>query len=82
MDNYPNPFNPSTTISYSLAEASHVELKVFDMLGREIRTLVSRLQAAGEYKVQFNASDLPSGIYIYTLKAGEFKASRKLILLK
>ncbi|MGE5621278.1 MAG: T9SS type A sorting domain-containing protein [archaeon] len=79
---YPNPFNPSTTISYSIPKLSHVELKIIDMLGREVSTLVSMQQNAGEYKVQFNASTLPSGIYIYTLQAGEFRDSKKLMLLK
>jgi alpha-amylase len=82
LQNYPNPFNPATTIRYSIARQSHVELKVFDLLGREVSTLVSSVQTAGEYKVQFDGSRLPSGVYIYTLKAGEFRDSKKLLLLK
>ncbi|MGE5402781.1 MAG: T9SS type A sorting domain-containing protein, partial [Ignavibacteriales bacterium] len=80
--NYPNPFNPATTISYSIPKGAFVDLKVFDMLGREVSTLVSKEQSAGEYKVQFDASSLPSGVYIYTLQAGQFKDSRKLLILK
>lgn len=79
---YPNPFNPATTISYSLPKESKVELKVYDMLGRETATLVNMVQAAGEYKVQFNASSLPSGVYIYSIKAGDYRDSKKLTLLK
>ncbi|MGE5499028.1 MAG: YCF48-related protein [Syntrophothermus sp.] len=80
--NYPNPFNPATTISYSIPKESFVELKIFDMLGREISTLVNEEQTAGEYKVQFDGSSLPSGIYIYSIKAGEYISSRKMLLLK
>ena len=80
--NYPNPFNPTTTISYSIPEQSNVELKVYNMLGCEVKTLVSKMQNAGEYRLNFNGSNLPSGIYIYTIHAGQYRASRKLILLK
>lgn len=80
--NYPNPFNPATTISYTIPKASHVELKVYDMLGREVQTLMSREQAAGSYKVQFEASHLPSGMYIYEIRAGNFTKSGKMLLLK
>lgn len=79
---YPNPFNPSTVISYSIPKLSYVELKIIDMLGREVSTLVSKEQHAGEYKVQFNASSLPSGVYIYTIRAGQFRDSKKIMLLK
>lgn len=80
--NYPNPFNPVTSIAYSIPKLSYVELKVYDLLGREISVLVSKEQSAGEYKVQFNASSLPSGIYIYTIQAGQYRDSKKLMLLK
>ncbi|MDP4175845.1 MAG: T9SS type A sorting domain-containing protein [Bacteroidota bacterium] len=80
--NYPNPFNPSTTISYSIPKKSIVELKIYDMLGREVSTLINKMQNAGDYKVQFNGSSLPSGIYIYTIQAGEYRTSKKLTLLK
>lgn len=79
---YPNPFNPSTTISYSIPKESHVELKVHDMLGREVSTLVNQKQVPGEYKVQFNASSLSSGVYIYSIHAGDYRAGKKLLFLK
>ncbi|MCU7504597.1 MAG: T9SS type A sorting domain-containing protein [Ignavibacteria bacterium] len=82
MQNYPNPFNPVTNISYLLAKRSFVTMKVFDILGREVTTLVNKEQPAGEHSVQFDASSLPSGIYIYSIKAGEFRESKKLVLLK
>jgi hypothetical protein len=80
--NYPNPFNPSTTISFEMPKADLVELKVFDMLGREVATLVSGLKQPGTYKVDFDASGLSSGVYIFRLKAGDFIASKKMTLLK
>jgi parallel beta-helix repeat protein len=80
--NYPNPFNPVTTIGYSIPKASYVELNVYDMLGREVTSLLRKEQAAGEYKVQFDGSSLPSGIYIYSIQAGHFRDSKKLVLLK
>ncbi|MGE5458733.1 MAG: T9SS type A sorting domain-containing protein, partial [Methanococcaceae archaeon] len=80
--NFPNPFNPSTTIAYEIPRQSHVELIVYDMLGRAAAVLVSKDQSAGSYKVQFDASSLPSGVYIYKIHAGEFMASKKLLLIK
>lgn len=80
--NYPNPFNPSTTITYQLSKACNVNLRVYDILGRNVITLVNTYQNAGEYKVQFDAASLPSGIYIYSIQAGEFSDSRKLMLVK
>ncbi|MGE5679923.1 MAG: amidohydrolase family protein, partial [Bacillota bacterium] len=80
--NYPNPFNPTTTIRYSIPRESFVELKVFDLLGREVTTLINKEQSPGEYKVQFDGSSLPSGVYIYTIQAGQYRASKKLMLLK
>lgn len=65
-----------------ISGSDYVELKVYDLLGREISVLVSKEQSAGEYKVQFNASSLPSGIYIYTIQAGQYRDSKKLMLLK
>lgn len=82
MQNFPNPFNPATTISYLLKSRTNVELKVYDILGREVMTLVDREQNAGEYKVNFNASLLSSGIYIYRIRAGEFIKSCKMVLVK
>jgi hypothetical protein len=80
--NYPNPFNPTTTIDYSIKLPGAVTLKVFDMLGTEVATLVNERKEPGNYSVTFNASELPSGIYFYTLTSGNFTATKKLILLK
>lgn len=80
--NYPNPFNPSTTISYSIPEGRVVTIKVYDQLGKEVSTVLNEYKEAGDHTAQFNASALPSGIYIYTIQAGEFRDSKKLILLK
>ncbi|MGE5401212.1 MAG: T9SS type A sorting domain-containing protein, partial [Ignavibacteriales bacterium] len=80
--NYPNPFNPATTISYSIPKASFVKLKVYDMLGRVVQTLVNKEQSAGSYKVRFEASSLPSGMYIYEIRSDNFIKSGKMLLLK
>jgi hypothetical protein len=80
--NYPNPFNPSTRISYQLPASAYVVLKVFDVLGREVGKLVNERQNAGNHSVQFNAPNLPSGVYFYKLQTGDFSATRKLLLLK
>ena len=88
--NYPNPFNPTTTINYVIArnevtKQSHelsVQLTVYDILGRKVATLVNKQQAPGNYSVQFDASELGSGIYFYTLRAGKFTATRKMILMR
>lgn len=80
--NYPNPFNPSTTIRFTIPEKSNVTLKVFDMLGREVTTLVNEVKDAGTHKVTFDASNLTSGMYLYTINAGNFTATKKMILVK
>jgi len=80
--NYPNPFNPTTNIEYSIPEQSYVELKVYDILGNEVATLVNEEQSAGTYRADFIGIDLTSGIYFYTLKAGGFVETKKMILLK
>lgn len=80
--NYPNPFNPVTVISYQLAVNSRVELKVFDMLGREVAVLVNEQKATGEYQVSFDASSLASGVYFYQLKAGAFVETKSMMLIK
>lgn len=80
--NYPNPFNPSTNIKYSIAERSNVTIKVYDMLGSEVATIVNQVQEAGSHNVTFNASGLASGMYVYTITAGNFTATKKMMLLK
>jgi len=80
--NFPNPFNPSTMISYSLKEKSKVELIVYDLLGRTVATLVNDIQDSGNYKFNFTANNLASGIYFYRLNAGSYVVSKKMILLK
>ena len=80
--NYPNPFNPSTTISYDIPTTSTVRISVYDILGKEIRLLVNEEKNPGHYEMIFEANDLAGGIYYYTIKAGEFSQSRKMILLK
>ncbi|HEY9164597.1 MAG TPA: T9SS type A sorting domain-containing protein [Candidatus Kryptonia bacterium] len=80
--NFPNPFNPSTVISYQLPLNGMVALKIYDILGREVETLVNERQTAGNHSVTFNASNLPSGVYFYRLEAGTFSQTKKLVLLK
>lgn len=80
--NYPNPFNPVTNIKFSLPVSGQTSLKVYDMLGREVKTLINKDMPAGNYEVYFNASGLPSGIYFYTLTNGNFTSSNKMTLLK
>jgi hypothetical protein len=80
--NFPNPFNPTTTIKYELANDSHVSLKLYDVLGREVLTLVNRDESEGPHQVFLNASELSSGVYFYRLKAGDFTDTRRLLLLK
>lgn len=80
--NYPNPFNPSTRINFAIPNASFVNLKVYDVIGNEIATLVSEEKQAGNYEIDFNAAELSGGIYFYQLRAGKFIESRKMTLLK
>jgi hypothetical protein len=80
--NYPNPFNHSTTIYYSIPELSNVVLKVYDVLGKEIVTLINKEMQTGVYEVEFDATNLPSGIYFYTLRAGVFRNTKKIMLIK
>jgi hypothetical protein len=82
MQNYPNPFNPATVIRYSLPVQSYVSLKVYDVLGREIATLVSEVLPAGTYEQRWNAAGVSSGVYFYRLKAGGFVETKKLVLLR
>jgi len=81
QQNYPNPFNPKTVINYQLKVNSDVKLFVYDVLGREVKTLVNKIQPAGKHKVTFNASNLASGIYYYKLRTNDFEQTRKMLLL-
>jgi hypothetical protein len=87
--NYPNPFNPTTTISYTIpnvtlsrAEGSRVQLKIYDVLGNEVVTLVNEYKPAGSYEVRFDASILSSGVYFYKLQTGNLVETKKMILMK
>lgn len=80
--NYPNPFNPSTVIRYSLPANGNVVLKVYNVLGNEVATLVNEKKEGGTHAVEFDGSTLPSGIYTYRIQSGEFTATKKLLLLK
>jgi hypothetical protein len=80
--NYPNPFNPSTIITYSIPKESQVKLKIYNILGQEVKTLVNDSKAPGKYTVNFNASSLSSGVYFYTLRAGNYFQVKKMMLLK
>jgi len=80
--NYPNPFNPSTKIKYSVPQTSEVQIKVFDVLGNEIEILISEEKSVGNYELNWNATNLPSGVYFYQLRAGDFVQTKKMLLLK
>ena len=80
--NYPNPFNPTTKISFELPTSQFVTMKVYDVVGREVAVLVNEKLTAGKKEYEFNASNLPSGVYFYTINAGDFKATRKMVLVK
>jgi hypothetical protein len=85
--NYPNPFNPSTQIRYNLPEESYVNINIYDLMGRNIKSLVNTQQDAGYRIIQWNATDdlgqpVSAGMYIYTIQAGEFRQTRKMVLLK
>ena len=82
FQNYPNPFNPSTNIQYAISSRQIVSLKVYDVLGNEVATLVNEEKPAGIYEVIFNASNFSSGIYFYQLRSGSFIDVKKMILLK
>jgi len=80
--NYPNPFNPTTSLQYTVGSLQFVTIKVYDLLGREIATLINEEKPAGEYEVEFDGSGLTSGIYFYRIQAGSYSETRKMVLLK
>jgi hypothetical protein len=80
--NYPNPFNPSTQIQYSLMKPGLVTLKVYDILGRVVKTLVNEYQVQGSHTINFNASNFASGVYFYRIQSGSFQSVKKMMLLK
>ena len=80
--NYPNPFNPSTSIEYAVPNDGMVTLKVYDVLGREVANLVNEYMPSGRYKITWDASKMASGIYVYRMTAGKFTTSRKMLLMK
>ena len=80
--NYPNPFNPTTIIKYQIPELSFITIKVYDVLGSEVVTLVNEEKVAGNYEIEFNATQLPSGVYFYRLQAGNFIETKKMVLMK
>ena len=80
--NYPNPFNPTTKIKYQLPEFSNVKLTIYDVLGRQIKTLVNQEKPAGNYEVEFDGTGLPSGVYFYRIEDGKFSDTKKFILMK
>jgi hypothetical protein len=82
IQNYPNPFNPTTTIRYSISKESFVTLKIYNLMGEEVATLINKEQAIGNYDIEFNAKALPSGVYLYRIQAGDFVQIRKMKLFK
>ncbi|NNG27148.1 MAG: T9SS type A sorting domain-containing protein, partial [Ignavibacteriaceae bacterium] len=82
FQNYPNPFNPTTKIRFTISELQFTILKIYDILGSEVATLVNKEMPEGVYELEFNASSLPSGIYFYNLQAGSFIDTKKMVLLK
>ncbi|MCA2004149.1 MAG: T9SS type A sorting domain-containing protein, partial [Ignavibacterium sp.] len=80
--NYPNPFNPTTIISWQSPISGHQTLKVYDILGKEVVTLVNEYKEAGRYKIEFDASNIPSGIYYYKISAGSFSDVKKMMVIK
>jgi len=82
FENYPNPFNPSTQITYQIPKDGFVNLIVYNALGQEVAKLVNQHQSSGKYSIKFSANNLPSGVYIYKLQANEFSSVKKMILTK
>jgi hypothetical protein len=82
FQNYPNPFNPATSIQFAVGSMQFVTLKIYDILGREVATLVDEEKIAGNYEVTFDGKNLSTGIYFYQFKSGNFRATKKMILIK
>ena len=82
FSNYPNPFNPTTQIAYQIPKSSHVSLVVYNSLGQEVADLVNKEQPSGKYSVQFDAANLPSGVYFYRIQTGNFVSVKKMLLMK
>ena len=80
--NYPNPFNPTTKLEFGISNLGFVTLKVYDILGKEVKTLVNEIKPAGTYSVLFDGSNLASGVYFYRIEAGEFRDIRRMVLIK
>ena len=82
MQNYPNPFNPLTTIKYTLSKPVNVKIEVFNLLGQKIKTILNKQKSTGLHEIEITAQDLPSGVYLYRIEAGEFHDVKKMILLR
>ena len=82
FQNYPNPFNPGTSIQYAVGSSQYVQLKVYDILGNEVATLVDEYKPAGTYEVTWYSENLPSGVYFYTLKANDYMKTKKMVIMK
>ena len=82
INNYPNPFNPTTKIKYQLPQDDFVTIRVYDVLGNEVANLVNKMRQAGYYEINFDGSSLSSGIYIYALQTNNFSLSKKMLLIK
>jgi hypothetical protein len=82
QQNFPNPFNPTTTINYSLAKEGHVKLIIYDAIGSQVAIIVDEYRPAGNYSIRFNGNNLASGIYLYRLESGNYSAAKKFVLMK
>ena len=82
QQNFPNPFNPSTKITYSIPKANFITIRIYDMIGREVQLLVNEFQNRGTYTINFDAEKLSSGIYLYRLQAGKFSTTKKMLLVR
>jgi len=80
--NYPNPFNPVTNVKYSIPQSSFVSIKIYDILGNEVATLINEEKPAGEYEIKFNGDNLSSGVYFYRLETNEFQKTLSMVLMK